>query len=79
MRTAMRQMAGACAQLDRQMTVKKMRDSRRAKAAAGRKAVGDYPFGSRGQGKGRHRDAAPCPAEQRAAHLPPTPADSSAR
>lgn len=45
MRTAMRQMAGVFAQLDRAMTVKRLRDGRRAKARAGGKPSGSYPFG----------------------------------
>jgi DNA invertase Pin-like site-specific DNA recombinase len=36
------------------------------KAAAGRKAVGDYPFGYAAIGKGRERDAGPVKAEQKA-------------
>ncbi|HEY3604623.1 MAG TPA: recombinase family protein [Sporichthyaceae bacterium] len=66
MRTAMRQMAGVFAQLDRAMTVKRLRDGRVAKAEAGRKATGAYAYGYRGAGKGRERDAAPDPAEQAA-------------
>ncbi len=64
MRTAMRQMAGVFAQLDRQMIVKRMRDGRKAKAAAGRHSVGPYPFGYQGDGVGRERDAVPVRAEQ---------------
>jgi DNA invertase Pin-like site-specific DNA recombinase len=64
MRTAMRQMAGVFNGLDRRMTVKKLRDGRARKAAEGRHAVGVYPYGSRGEGKGRERDAAPDDAEQ---------------
>jgi DNA invertase Pin-like site-specific DNA recombinase len=64
MRTAMRQMAGVFAQLDRAMVVKRMADGRRAKAEAGRHAVGNYPFGYSGQGEGKARDAAPDPLEQ---------------
>lgn len=63
-RTAMREMAGVFAGLERRMIVKRMRDGRRAKAAAGRKAVGVYAYGYRGEGKGRLRDAAPSPHEQ---------------
>jgi len=64
LRTAMRQMRGVFAQLDRGQVVKRLRDGRRAKAAAGKKAVGDYPYGYRGAGKGRERDMVPHPAEQ---------------
>lgn len=64
MRTAMRQMAGVFAQLDRSALAKRMRDGRKAKAATGRKATGEYPFGYRGEGQGRERDAAPDPVEQ---------------
>jgi DNA invertase Pin-like site-specific DNA recombinase len=45
MRTAIRQVMGVFAELDRKMVAKRLRDGRLAKAAAGRKAVGDYPFG----------------------------------
>lgn len=45
MRTAMRKMAGVFAQVVRALTVKRMRDGRKAKAAAGGKASGSYPFG----------------------------------
>ena len=45
MRTAMRQMAGVFAELDRRMIVKRLRDGRKAKAAEGGKAAGRYPFG----------------------------------
>lgn len=45
MRTAMRQMAGIFAELDRGMTIKRMRDGRKAKAARGGRAVGPAPYG----------------------------------
>lgn len=67
-RTAIRQVMGVFAQLDRAMVAKRLRDGRMAKAAAGRKAVGDYPYGFRGTGKGRDRDAGPNQAEQAAIH-----------
>jgi DNA invertase Pin-like site-specific DNA recombinase len=66
MRTAMREMAGVVAGLDRRMVVKRLRDGRRAKAAAGRKATGAYAYGYAGAGKGRDRDAAPREDEQAA-------------
>jgi len=66
MRTAMRQMQGVFAQLDRAMIVKRMRDGRRAKARAGRHAVGQYRYGYEGSGKGRARDAATRVSEQAA-------------
>lgn len=66
MRTAIRQMRGVFAQLDRSMVVKRLRDGRRAKEAAGRKSVGVYAYGYAGAGKGRERDAVPDLAEQRA-------------
>lgn len=47
MRTAMRQMAGVFAELDRGMVVKRMRDGRKAKAARGGRAVGPAPYGYR--------------------------------
>jgi DNA invertase Pin-like site-specific DNA recombinase len=66
MRTAMRQMVGVFAELDRRTTVKRMRDGIRAKAATGRHATGSYAFGYEGAGKGRERDAAPRRDEQAA-------------
>ncbi len=66
MRTAMRQMAGVFAQLERAQVVKRLRDGRRAKADSGRHAVGAYAFGYAGSGRGRERDAAPVDVEQRA-------------
>ena len=66
MRTAIRQVMGVFAELDRKMVAKRLRDGRLAKAAAGRKAVGDYPFGYAAAGKGRERDAGPTEAEQKA-------------
>jgi DNA invertase Pin-like site-specific DNA recombinase len=45
MRTAMRQMAGVFAQLDRANVVNRLAAGRKAKAAAGGKAVGAYPYG----------------------------------
>jgi DNA invertase Pin-like site-specific DNA recombinase len=65
MRTAMRQVAGVFAQLDRAQISKRMRDGRNAKAASGRHAVGQYRFGQRGEGRGHDRDAADNPAEQK--------------
>jgi DNA invertase Pin-like site-specific DNA recombinase len=64
MRTAIRQMAGVFAELDRRTVVKRLRDGRRAKAAEGKHAVGQYAYGYAGAGKGRERDAAPEPFEQ---------------
>lgn len=66
MRAALRQMVGVFAQLDRAQVVKRLRDGRRAKAAAGRHAAGSYPYGFAGVGRGRDRDAAPLEAEQQA-------------
>ena len=40
MRTALRQVVGVFAELDRRMVVKRLRDGRAAKSATGRKAVG---------------------------------------
>lgn len=45
MRTAMRQVAGVFAQLDRAMLVKRMRDGKRVKRSQGGKTEGRYPFG----------------------------------
>lgn len=44
-RTAMRQMAGVFAELERRLVVKRLRDGRSAKAQKGGKAVGQYPYG----------------------------------
>jgi DNA invertase Pin-like site-specific DNA recombinase len=66
MRTAIRQMRGVFAELDRAMVVKRLRDGRSAKEAMGRKSVGLYPYGFRGSGRGRDRDAVPIESEQRA-------------
>lgn len=64
-RTAMREMAGVFAGLERRVIVKRLRDGRKAKAAAGRHATGQYPYGTRGEGHGKDRDAAVDPEEQR--------------
>ncbi len=45
MRTFIRQVLGAVAQLERAMIAKRMRDGRKAKRVAGGKADGVYPFG----------------------------------
>jgi DNA invertase Pin-like site-specific DNA recombinase len=66
MRTALRQVVGVFAELDRRLVVKRLRDGRAAKLAAGRKATGAYPYGYSGAGKGRQRDAAPHAIEQTA-------------
>lgn len=63
MRTAIRQVQGVFAELDRKTVVKRLRDGRKAKAAQGRHAVGEYAFGTTGVGKGRERDAGPNPDE----------------
>lgn len=47
MRTAMRQMAGVFAELERAMLVKRLRDARKHKASLGGHAVGGSPFGFR--------------------------------
>lgn len=67
MRTAMRQVVGVFAELDRRMVVKRLRDGRAAKSLTGRKYVGAYAYGTHGVGEGRERDAGPNPAEA-AAH-----------
>lgn len=64
MRTAIRQMSGVFAELDRRTTVKRMRDGRLAKAATGKKAAGAYAFGYEATGRGRDRDAGPRADEQ---------------
>jgi DNA invertase Pin-like site-specific DNA recombinase len=63
-RTAMREMAGVFAGLERRVIVKRLRDGRRAKAAAGKHSVGQYAYGLRGEGHGRERDAVPSAEEQ---------------
>ncbi len=50
MRTAMRQMMGVFAGLDRRMVVKRLRDGRKAKAARGGHAVGPAPYGYKAAG-----------------------------
>jgi len=51
MRTAMRQMVGVFAQLERGMIIARMRAGRELKAARGDYAYGAPPFGSRAEGK----------------------------
>ena len=63
-RTLMRQMMGVVTEFDRRSTVKKLRHGRLAKAATGRKSVGDYAYGTQAGGKGRDRDAVPNDDEQ---------------
>ena len=65
MRTAIRQVMGVFAELDRKMVARRLRDGRAARATAGRKAIGDYPFGYTATGKGRERDARPIEAGQK--------------
>lgn len=64
MRTALRQVCGVFAELDRRLVTKRLRDGRVAKAATGRHAVGSYPFGYAAGGRGRTRDAEPHEREQ---------------
>jgi DNA invertase Pin-like site-specific DNA recombinase len=64
MRTALRQVVGVFAELERRMVVKRLKDGRNAKAATGRHSVGAYPYGYMGAGTGRERDVAPNPQEQ---------------
>lgn len=49
MRTALRQVAGVFAELDRRMTVKRLRDGRATKAAQGGYAGGGPPYGWRAE------------------------------
>jgi DNA invertase Pin-like site-specific DNA recombinase len=51
MRTAMRQMAGVFAQLERSMTIKRMRNGRATKAASGGFAYGSPAYGQRADHK----------------------------
>lgn len=62
MRTAMRQMVGVFAQLEKGIAVKRMKDGRTAKAAQGGRAVGPPPFGYRA----KDGMLVPVPTEQRA-------------
>jgi DNA invertase Pin-like site-specific DNA recombinase len=66
MRTAMRKIMAVFDELDKAIAVQRMRKGRQAKAAAGKHAVGIYPFGTKPGGEGRERDAVPDEAEQRA-------------
>jgi len=62
MRTAMRQMAGVFAELDRRMVVKKLRDGRRNKARKGEHSTGPAPYGW----TTKDGELVPVPAEQTA-------------
>lgn len=62
MRTAMRQMMGVFAGLERRMLVKRLRDGRKAKAARGGHAVGPPRYGWQSEGG----ELVAVPAEQRA-------------
>jgi DNA invertase Pin-like site-specific DNA recombinase len=66
MRTAMRQMQGVFAQLDRALVTKRLRAGRKIKADSGKHSVGQYAYGTHGVGKGRDRDAGPNEQEQAA-------------
>lgn len=65
MRTAMRQMAGVFAQLEKSTIVKRLRDARRAKARDGEHANGPAPYGWRTTDGELH----PVPDEQTALSL----------
>ena len=52
-----RQIQGAMSELDKGNLVKKLRQAREAKAASGKKSVGEYAYGYMGAGSGRNRDA----------------------
>ncbi len=65
MRTAMRQMAGVFAQLEKGMIVARMQSGRRAKAAKGGYAYGSPPYGWRSQ----DRELVPVASEQEAIRL----------
>jgi DNA invertase Pin-like site-specific DNA recombinase len=64
MRTAMRQMAGVFAQLDRGYIAKRLREGRRMKAEKGGFAYGSPPLGF----KAEHRELVPVAHEQDALH-----------
>jgi DNA invertase Pin-like site-specific DNA recombinase len=61
MRTAMRQMAGVFAELERRLVIKRLRDGRATKAKAGGYASGGVPYGQRAEGG----ELVPDEAEQR--------------
>lgn len=65
LRTAMREMAGVFAGLERRMLVKRMRDGRKAAAARGTRPVGAPPYGWAAVGG----ELVPIPAEQEALRL----------
>jgi DNA invertase Pin-like site-specific DNA recombinase len=50
MRTAMRQMGGVFAELERRLVIKRLRDGRATKAKAGGYASGGVPYGKRAEG-----------------------------
>jgi DNA invertase Pin-like site-specific DNA recombinase len=52
MRTAIRQVQGVFAQLERSLVTKRLRDGRQAKREQGDHAVGQHPFGKRSGGRG---------------------------
>ena len=69
MRTAMREMAGVFAGLERRLIAKRLRDGRRAKAAAGGHAIGATPYGWRSAKRSADNPngaLVPIPAEQAA-------------
>lgn len=69
MRTAMRKMAGVFGELERMLVAKRLRDGRRAKAAAGGHATGSTPYGWRSGKRGADNPngaLVPIPAEQAA-------------
>ncbi|MDN4479613.1 recombinase family protein [Demequina muriae] len=70
MRTAMRQMAGVFAELDRAVTVKRPRDGRKAKASKGGHPSGSYLYGFSKQRPvpGEQRVLAEAKAMRRAGH-----------
>ena len=69
MRTAMRKMAGVFGELERMLVAKRLRDGRRAKAAAGGHATGSTPYGWRSAKRSSENPAGalvPVPIEQTA-------------
>lgn len=68
-RAFVRKVMGLVIEYEKNQAVRRLRQGREAKAAAGGKAVGQYAFGYHGDGKGRQRDAAPDPEEQPAVAL----------
>lgn len=64
MRTALRQMQGVFAELERRLIMKRMREGLRLRAQSGKHPRGRYAYGYRREGKGKDSDATPFAREQ---------------